>query len=469
MNDPIDRLSRVPPYLTAALKAVRDGDLDAASNFILKSEAAGDPRQLTLATRGAIEMRRHDWRAAERYFLASMVHPPDNVMLHMNLGMARFELGFYESARDNFHDVLARDHTIGGAWHKLGACYAMLQDHINALACLDHAVSIDPDNAECHHGMAVILSHMGIEEGALFHTRRAQELKPNYYDAEAIEAFTLLRMGRWSEGWPKFEARWRINAPVAPWDYKGEPLYSGTVEGLRGKRVLLRSEQGFGDSIQFARYVPLVAEIASEVIVETQRELERLFHVLPARIIVHRRDQVPEFDVQTSLMSLPLLFNTMPDTVPPPIKYASSKRDLGVKAGVCWSGGPRPEDPPAHATDKRRSLSEAQFEPIIMAAKPCMVLQFDEMKSLGVEDWQDTADIVGGLDLVVTVDTAMAHLAASLGVRTLMLSRFDRCWRWPASGKTPWYPTMEIFGQPRLGHWQSVIEDVVKAVKDHRR
>lgn len=465
MNAPIDRFSRDTPHLTAALHAVRDGDLDAAEAAITRAEAAQDPLQLTLAARGAIEMRRHDWREAERYFLAAMQYPPDNVMLHMSIGMARFEIGKYHEASGDFREVLLRDHTIGSAWHKLGACHAMLQNHAEALACMDHAVAIDPDNAECHHGMSVILSHMGVEDGALHHARRAQELKPDYFDAQAIEAFTLLRMGRWLEGWPKFEARWRINSPVAPWNYRGFPLYNGDLEGLRGKRVLLRSEQGFGDSIQFARYVPLVADIASSVVVETLPGLERLFECLPAQIIVHKRDQVPEFDVQTSLMSLPLLFKTTPETVPPPIKYASSRRDIGVKVGVCWAGGPRPEDPPAHHTDMRRSIPEWQFSPIIEAAKPCVVLHYDALKELGAVDWQDTADIVGGLETVVTVDTAVAHLAASLGVRVLMLSRRDRCWRWPESGSTSWYPTLKVFGQPRLGAWKPVIDAVVVDLK----
>lgn len=457
-------MTSIPPHLAAALIHVRDGDLDAAADSIALAELANDPRHLTLAARGAIEMRRHDWMAAERYFLAALAMN-DDLMLHMNLGMARFELGYYEAARDNFRDVLARDHRIGGAWHKLGACYAMLQDHINALACLDHAVGIDPANPECHHGMSVILSHMGVEDGALWHARRAQELKPNYYDAEAIEAFTLLRMGNWAEGWPKFESRWHIASPVSPWNYRSKPLYEGTLDGLRGKRVVLRSEQGFGDSLQFSRYVPLVAEIASSVTVVTHEKLERIFHALPAKICVHPRDEIPEFDVQTSLMSLPLLFETTPLTVPPPTKYVSARQDLGVRVGLCWQGGRRPEDPPADATDRRRSIPEETFQPIIDAAKPCVVLHLDEMRSLGADDWQDTCDLIGGLDLVITVDTAMCHLSASLGIETWMLSRFDSCHRWGmTSTDTPWYPSMRIFRQPRLGHWPPVIDAVVKAL-----
>ena len=456
--------------LTVALRAVRDGEIDGAHAAIVDAEAKGADPAMVLATKGAVEMRLHKWRAAEACFAAALQLDSDNLMLHLNLGMARFEAGEYETAIGDFKEVLRRDHNIGGAWHKLGACHTMLQNHIEGLACLDHAVAIDPTNPECHHGMSVILSHMGIEEGALFHARRAQELRPNYYDAQAVEAFTLLRMGRWEQGWKKFEARWFIATPVSPWNYQSKPLYTGDLDGLRGKRVLLRSEQGFGDSIMFARFVPAIAEIASEVIVETQSELERLFAVLPAKIIVHRRDSVPPFDVQTSLMSLPLLLGTTPETVPPPIRFASARRDLGVRVGVCWSGGPRPEDPPAFRTDQRRSLSEAQFAPIIAAAHGSVVLQMPELGMLGCRDWADTADIVANLNLVISVDTAIAHLSASLGVRTLLLSRFDRCWRWlNPNGTTCWYPSMELFTQPRLGFWQPTIDRIVGEVNNWKQ
>jgi tetratricopeptide (TPR) repeat protein len=464
MIDNLDADLPIGHDLTVALRAIRDGDLDAADLAIDQARVTHADPAMILAMRGALWMRKRNWGEAETYFRAALDLDPNNIMLRQNLGMARFEGGSYKAAIDDFREVLLRNPSIGHVWHKLGACHTMLQNHCEGLACMDHAVAIDPDNPECHHGMATVLSHYGIEDGALFHARRAQELLPGYAHAEALEAFTLLRTGRLLEGWPKFEARWRLPSPVAPWDYKGAPLYTGSLDGLKGKRVLLRSEQGFGDSIQFARYVPLVAELASEVWVETHANLERLFQVLPARILLHGRDDVPDFDVQTSLMSLPLLFGTTQETVPPPIRYASSKRDLGVKSGVCWAGGSRPENPSAHFTDKRRSLSEAQFAPIIYVLRPCLVLQREELSSFGVSDWQGTADIVGGLDLVVTVDTAIAHLAASLGVRTLMLSRRDRCWRWPANGATPWYPTMTVFSQPILGQWTPVIERVVKTI-----
>jgi Flp pilus assembly protein TadD len=450
--------------LDLALRHVRDGNIPYAERAVTRAAMEGVPQQFILSARGAIEMRQHKWREAKVLFEQALELNPENAAILNNIGMAQFKLGEYEAAIPTFREVLHRtNYTMPGAWHKLGACYCMLQMHCEALACLERGVTMAPDDAECNHGMAVMCSSLGEEEGALHHYRLAQKARPDFADAEAGEAFTLLRMGRWLEGWARFEARWRILAPVSPWDYKGRPLYEGDLDGLRGKRVLLRTEQGFGDSIQFARYVPMVAELASHVIVETQAELERLFHVLPAQIIVHRRDDVPQFDHQTSLMSLPLLFGTTPETVPPPIRYASSKRNVGARNGVCWAGGSRPEDPPAHFTDKRRSLTEAQFEPIIEACRPCAVLMWEELKSLGCRDWQDTADIVGALETVVTIDSAVCHLAASLGVRTLMLSRFDSCWRWMRKdGPTVWYDAMTVYQQPRLGHWQPVIDRVVK-------
>jgi len=462
-------MTTLSPTLYAALHQVNLGDLEAALGHVIEAEVAGDEPSLCLATRGAIAMRRHDWTEASELFERALALDPENIMLHMNHGMALFEKGDFLASAEAFRDVIRRDYSIGSAWHKLGACYMMRQEHPEGFACLERAVTIDPNNPECHHGMATLCSYLGEEEGALHHYRRAQELQPGYAHAQAGEAFTLLRMGRWAEGWPKFEARWHIPSPVSPWQYKGAPLYTGDLDGLRGKRVLLRSEQGFGDSIQFARYVPLVAEIAASVVVETQAELERLFQCLPAKIIVHRRDVVPEFDVQTSLMSLPLLFGTTPETVPPPLKYAvNMDRFVPPRTtGICWSGGPRPEDPAAHATDQRRSLDERRFAPIIQSVMGAggnhVILQRDELRFVGVNDWQDTADIISKLDRVVTVDTAICHLAASLGVPTLMLSRYDACWRWGMKGSdTVWYPSMKIYRQPRLGWWEPAIAAVVK-------
>lgn len=160
--------------LTVALRAIRDGDIDAGREAIISAEEQGADPAMILATWGALAMRQHEWRHAENVFSAALRLAPENIMLHMNLGMARFQAGDYGTAIGDFKEVLRRDHNIGGAWHKLGACHTMLQNHIEGLACLDHAVAIDPTNPECHHGMATILSHMNIEDGALFHARKAQ-------------------------------------------------------------------------------------------------------------------------------------------------------------------------------------------------------------------------------------------------------------------------------------------------------
>jgi hypothetical protein len=241
--------------------------------------------------------------------------------------------------------------------------------------------------------------------------------------------------------------------------------------------VLLRSEQGYGDSIHFARYVEPLSRIAGSIVLETQAELARLFSCLPAEILVAPKmeHQVRaldgiEFDEQTSLMSLPLLFGTTPENVPEPVNLLTGRRDMGSRAGICWAGGPRHEDPQAHAVDVRRSMSEQQIQPITMALNdiygPIVALQQDILAGDGVRDWRDTADIIAGLDLVITVDTAVAHLAASLGIETWMLSRRDACWRWGLHGEsTSWYPTMRIFRQPRLLDWDSVIRRVVEELR----
>lgn len=445
---------------------IGEGDLDAAAEAIAGLGDCAEATQL----RGRIALRRHDWLTAHDHFQQGLAGQPGDPDLLMCLGAAQFELGFYERAAASFQAIILANIHHPAAWQKYGACLAMMNRWPEALSCCERALSAQPDHPEFHQSVAMLCSTFGFDDGALHHFREAQRYRADYVHAQVGEAATLIRMGRWLEGWPKFEARWRLPTPVAPWWYRGQPLYTGDLEGLRGKRVLLRSEQGYGDSIHFARYVEPLSRIAGSLMLETQSELALLFECLPAEIVVapkmeHQVRAVDgvDFDEQTSLMSLPLLFGTTPETAPPPVRLMIEPRDVGARVGLCWAGGPRHEDPQAHAVDSRRSIDSEVFDPIWQSApKESVSLQFDHLSTLGCRDWFDTAAVVAGLDLVITVDTAIAHLAASLGKEVWMLSRRDSCWRWGVTGETtPWYPTMRIFRQPRLMDWDSVIRAVV--------
>jgi hypothetical protein len=190
--------------------------------------------------------------------------------------------------------------------------------------------------------------------------------------------------------------------------------------------------------------------------------LERLFkRSFPdVEVIVQERDPMPEHDVLTALMSLPQVFGTTLGNCPPPARFLVEEKDVGARVGVCWHGGAREEEPIANADDKRRSIPVEVFQPIIDAAGDRVISL--QQEHLGTADWLETAEIVAGLDLVITVDTAMAHLAASLGVETWILLRSGGCWRWLTKGdKTVWYPSARLYRQEALSDWRPVVQRVV--------
>ena len=474
--------------IAAAMQALQRGDAGPAERAIADMEMAGTDPALIAEYRGRLALLTHNWLAAHDHLQHSIHLNRRNTLTWYLLGVALIELGLFEYACEAERMALAIEPSNYGAWVHLGSAAGLMgNDHI-ALASFAIAQQLAPEARDVHQALGRAWYCLGNDANAIHHARLAQKFAPEgWAHGEVVEASALLRSGDWLEGWKKFEGRWRLPTPVAPWHYRGQPLYTGDLEGLRGKRVLLRSEQGFGDSIHFARYVEPLSEIASHIILETQTELVRLFAPLPAEIVVAPKmenqvrmladNALPPWDVQTSLMSLPLLFGTTPDTVPPPTMLDFSEGTLTIgnridipdpphpnRIGFCWAGGARREEPLANAVDQRRSIPKAHFQRIIDAAgERGLSLMQDDLP--GCKDFQDTADVMGRCGLVITVDTAIAHLSASLGIETFMLSRFDCCWRWALGAtSTPWYPAMRIFPQPALGDWESVIRDVVKAL-----
>ncbi len=234
-------------------------------------------------------------------------------------------------------------------------------------------------------------------------------------------------------------------------------------EDLTGKTVIVAHEQGYGDTIHFCRYVPLVKALGCDVWLQTEPALERLMQSFGVPVIVRGRDALPVVDIDTTLMALPETFGTRPDDAPPPARFmVVEPKESGAKVGLCWHGGARHDDPPAHIDDLRRSIPWDQFLPIAEVV-PCISLQQED---LDCEDWLDTARVIAGLDLVITVDTAVAHLAGSLGVETLCLLRAGGCFRWLSKGEqTVWYPKMKLYRQPVLAEWAPVIAQIVADLK----
>ena len=362
--------------------------------------------------------------------------------------------------------------------HGMGAGLAALGRLEDAIACHRRALALRPDFPEAHNSLGTALRDAGRPEEALACFRRAVALRPDYPLAHVNLAMALLARGEFAAGWQEYEWRWRLHATDRPRSFPA-PQWRG--EPAQGRRLLLHSEQGLGDTLQFCRYAPLAAARGFRVRLQVQHSLVRLLRSLPGvEQVVGTNDPAPEHDLHCPLLSLPLAFGTTPGTIPSapaylqadPAQQAQWQARLagveGLRVGLAWAGNPR------LAADRRRSIPPEHLAALagvpglrlfsVQKGGPAMPASLPLIDCMAeMADFADTAALVGNLDLVVSVDTAVAHLAAALGKPVRLLDRFDCCWRWPAGqGGSAWYPTLRVFRQPRPGDWAAVIAQLAQ-------
>ena len=359
-----------------------------------------------------------------------------------------------------------------------------------ALESYDKAVALKPDYVEAHTNRAVLLQQLRRLPEAMASYDLALALRPDDAEANFNQAMCRLTLGDYARGWPQYEARWRskqFEHGVRPFD---APLWLGG-EDIRGKTILLHAEQGLGDALQFCRYAPQVAERGARVVLEVYPPLQRLMQRLAGvDQVVPRGAPLPAHDWHAPLMSLPLALGRTPEADAEPYLSADpadvarwAKRlagEGGLKVGLCWAGGVRPDQPIANAIDKRRSLSLKACAPLanldgvrlysLQKGAPAAELAemagdwpgppiVDWTDELG--DFADTAALAANLDLVIACDTSTAHLAGGLGKPLWLLNRFDACWRWlDGRDDSPWYPSARLFTQTSAGDWDGVIARV---------
>ena len=368
-----------------------------------------------------------------------------------------------------------------------------------ALEHYDRAIALKPDHAEAHNNRGVVLAELRRLDEAVASYDAAIALRPDFADAQHNQALCRLTRGEFEAGWAQYEWRWRTAQVASDTHDAGAPRWTG-ADSLEGRTLLVWAEQGLGDTLQFCRYAPDLAALGARVILEVQPGLERLIAGSPGMgQVVTQGQPAPAHDFQIPLLSLPLALGVAPAgdagpyLTPDPADVTAWADRLGAPAGrrvgLCWAGGLRPDQALLTSMDARRSLSLEAFAPLAAVAgleifslqKGPAAAQLAELQSQGWEgaairdltaelkDMADTAALVANLDLVITCDTAIAHLAGGLGKPVWILSRFDGCWRWlHGRTDTPWYPTGRLFTQPAPGDWGSVIEEVVRALEQTR-
>jgi Tfp pilus assembly protein PilF len=400
---------------------------------------------------------------------------PVSVAALNNLGDALTLLGQTDEAEQALREALRRKADFPEAHNNLGIALARQGRLDEAERHHRESLRLNPASASAHNNLGNVLREQGQFAEGLACLDQALRLRPDYAEAHRNRGMTLLLLGDWEQGWREYE--WRRRCPEAR-PPERLPLWDGAPLG--GRTILLRAEQGMGDTLQFIRYAPIVQQRGGRVVVACPASLVRLLTAAPGidRVLTAENEGIA-VDVWIPLPSLPGIFGTTPTTVPGRVPYLFADPALvaewrqqwaslqGFKIGIVWQGNPK------HSGDRWRSVPLSAFAPITalggihlfslqMGAGCEQIPSFAERFPLvdlsgSLRDFMDTAAVLMNLDLVITVDTAVAHLAGALGVPVWLALPWPAEWRWLLEREeTPWYPSMRLFRQTKRGDWESV-------------
>jgi tetratricopeptide (TPR) repeat protein len=399
--------------------------------------------------------------------------------LYTNQAAVLTNLSRYDDALASAEKAIECNSKYSLAWTNRGVAFRHLNRIDEALESFTEALALSPEDPECQFNLGTILQHKGKLNGSLECYNKAISLRPDYQSAHWNKSILLLLRGEYLEGWSLYEWRSRGDDAHVKFPSFSQPSWRGEVD-ISGKQLLIHSEQGFGDTIQFSRYAQLVLDMGVEVILEVRKPLASLMQTLhPEVSIAVRGEPLPEFDVHCPVMSLPYAFKTTVETVPSSDRYLSAdpakvalwQEKLGEtsakRVGLVWSGSA------THKNDHNRSMALSDLLPLLDT--PCewhsLQKEYREGDLAVLEgvpqlhqhqddliDFSDTAALIECLDLVITVDTSVAHLAGAMGkpVWILLPTRPDFRWMLDRTD-TPWYPSAQLFRQSEAGDWPSLI------------
>jgi tetratricopeptide (TPR) repeat protein len=390
-------------------------------------------------------------------------------------GLAR-----HEQALSAYEAVLAVKPGDLDAWNECGGLHVRLGRPAAAIACYDRAIALAPRVAELHINKGTALVALNRFAEALESFAAAAAIAPERAEAHYNAGLVRLRLGDFRRGWRDYEWRWRkATAPVTRRDFAA-PLWLGE-QPIKGKTILLLAEQGFGDTIQFVRYAPLLAALGARVIVDVPAQLKAVAATVPGvALVLGQGEPAPSVDFYCPLLSLPLAFQTELATVPANIPYLRPHQERlaawrqrlpangRLRVGLCWAGNS------THLNDRNRSIPLERFATLLsvpnldfvsvqkdVSEAEAAILREHGVIELGREfgDFADTAAVVAALDLFIAVDTAVAHLAGAMGKAVALLLPFSPDFRWLFERTdSPWYPTMRLFRQAAIGDWDGPLD-----------
>lgn len=438
-----------------------DGEVDQAKRFYRKALAL-DPK-CAFALHRLARFAIAEGRLEDAFVLLEIVlrEAPTLADAYIDYCSALADRGRFEEARTVAEKGIAIAPGLHGLWHNLGHILQNLDRSAEAVQVLDHALTLDPGSATTQFSRAT----------------------------------ALLKAGNFAEGWNAYEWRWRKTQ--TPRTDIAAPLWEG--EDLTGRHILVHHEQGFGDSLQFVRFVPLLCAQGAIVTLQVPLVLVRLFESIPGihRVVVVL-DPVDHFDFHCPIASLPLRCGLTMEGIPSPPYLSVAREEVGrqgaavrqhmtgseeqpdLVVGLVWAGDPRKQRIDANIVDRRRSMPLEEMAPLLdVPGVRFASFQLGEAKEHlaevglpivdvtdGILDFADTAARLYGIDLLIAVDTSIVHLAGSLNLPVWTLSRADSCWRWLENREdTPWYPSMRVIRQATSGDWGSAVEQARKMLE----
>jgi len=416
---------------------------------------------------------------------------------HNARGVALRHLERYEAAAASYEEAIRLRPSYCEAHYNLGLALLALQSLEKAVACFDRAIALQPRHSDAHF-------HRGLAQGRL--GRYAQSLasydvvlgfKPNDAEASWNKALVKLLLGEWAEGWALFESRFAaswLGVPSRPFP---EPRWSGS-EPLNGKTIFVYAEQGLGDTIQFARYATRLCSLGARVLLEVQPALKSLMETLAGGALVFAQgEEIPEFDYHCPLLSLPSAFRTEVSNVPVHVPYlwADEERSVrwgerladaatGMKVGIAWQGNPKVETnglqgrsvplsafralanvPGVTLVSLQKGPGSEQLDQVDFRDR---IVAFPEELDGEGKAFLDTVAVMKNLDVVVTSDTSIAHLAGALGIPTWVALHATPDWRWLlARNDSPWYPSVRLFRQKSdsAGDWSTLFSQIAAELR----
>jgi tetratricopeptide (TPR) repeat protein len=422
------------------------------------------------------------------HFQKAIELSPNFVLAINNLGNALENKEQFDEAISCYQKALQLNPNLPDVYNNIGAILQEKEQFDEAVIHLEKALNLDPAFYKAYLNLSGIsLKKQNIHEAVSF-LKKALKVNPNDADGHFYLGCAFLLSGNFKQGWEEYEWRWKSkdfnkrSCFHKPSNFS-KPILNGL--DIEGHTVLIYAEQGLGDEIQFIRYAPLVSQLGAKVIIECHKELSTLLQSTEGveEFIVQGKS-LPYFDMQCPLLTLPLVFNTSLDNIPLKVPYVSVNSMLiqkwknkiqhdnsNFKVGLVWYGNPK------HKNDRNRSIPFAYFAPFAkfsdiafyslqkgnsakQSMNPHIGMRFIDLTE-EMHDFSETAALIENLDLVITVDTAVAHLTGALGKPVWVLLPFAPDWRWLLNREdSPWYPTMRLFRQPAPGDWNSVIAKV---------